>query len=419
MRTRKIAAFGAIAALALAGCAGNNNEDEAPAATGTNSEQPQEGREISLWLAGEDTPDNLIEFLKTEFNEKTGSSLKVEQVGWGELIPRLQTALSSPEQTPAVVEIGNTQVATFASVGAFADLTDHIDELGGSNLGPQGFIDAGTFDGNNFALPYYWGSRYVFYNTELLEEADVEVPTTLEEFNAAAVRLNTSDFSGMWLGGQDWRNSISWVFANGGDIAVEEDGKWVGKLSSPESIKGLEQLQDLYTNGTNAGSDTTDADLWVPFNEEKSAMFMAPGWARWSIELDESKVGAMALPGVSGDAAPVFAGGSNIAVSKASPDQDLALELMKIIFSDDYQKMLAENGLGPANSTFNDLMGDDSFAAASLAAAENAKLTPAAPGWAAFEESKQFEEFFAQIAQGKDVATAAADIDAALEKALN
>lgn len=424
MRITRLAALGVVAALALSGCGsdGSTTDPTTDPTTSGGDETTSSGddREITLWLAGEDTPAELLDWLTTEFASTTGASLTIEQVGWGELLPRLQTSLGNADQTPDVVEVGNTQVATFASVGAFTDLTDHLGELGGDKLGPQGFIDAATVDDHVYAAPYYWGSRYVFYRTDLLEEAGIEVPTTLEEFNAAAVALQDGDRSGFWLPGQDWRNGISWIFANGGDIAVQEGDQWVGKLSSPESIEGLTELQNLYENATNAPKDGEDAESWVPFNEGDSAMFMAPGWARWSINEDlADTVGALALPGVDGGAAPVFAGGSNIAISKASPDQDLALELMKLIFSDDYQKMLAENGLGPANSDFNSLMGDDQFAVAALAAAENAKLTPAAPNWSAVEQSRVMEEFFAKIAQGTDVATAAAEADAALESALN
>ncbi len=425
MKIRKIAAFGAIAALTLAGCSTAEKTPETTTPAPTTSDAPAtdapagDAKEISLWLAGTDTPDEMIKYLKDTFNKNTGSTVKVDQVDWSELIPRLQTALNNPDQTPAVVEVGNTQAPTFAAVGAFTDLTDKMGELGGEKLGPKGFVEAGSFDGANYALPYYWGSRYVFYNKKMLADAGIEVPKTLGEFNAAAEKLTTPEVSGLWMGGQDWRNSIGWVFANGGDFAANEGGKWVGKMSSPESVKGLTELQAIANKGTNAGADITDKDLWVPFNEQKAAMFVGPGWARWSVTLEEDEFGAFALPGVEGDAAPVFAGGSNIAISKASPDQDLALELMKVIYSDEYQEMLAKNGLGPANSDFNKLMGDDQFAMAAIASAENAKLTPPAEKWAAFEASKTIEEFFARIAQGKDIATEAAKFDADLEKALN
>ena len=46
--------------------------------------------------------------------------------------------------------------------GAFSDLTDLLPELGGDDL-LQGFVDAGSVDGQTYAVPYYAGSKYVFY----------------------------------------------------------------------------------------------------------------------------------------------------------------------------------------------------------------------------------------------------------------
>ena len=75
--------------------------------------------------------------------------------------------------------------------------------------------------------------------------------------------------------------------------------------------------------------------------------------------------------------ATVFAGGSNIAIPAMSQNQDLAQSLLRIMFSEEYQTMLAENGLIPGNSQYADALGDDPYAQAALAAAVDAKLTPA------------------------------------------
>ena len=101
-------------------------------------------------------------------------------------------------------------------------------------------------------------------------------------------------------------------------------------------------------------------------------MFMGPSWARWSVAEDKAKdLGAFALPGVDGGAAPVFAGGSNIAISAKSKNQNGAFDVLKLIYSDEFQQQLAKNGLGPANDKFTALMGDDEFAKAAIAAASH------------------------------------------------
>lgn len=417
MKIHKLAALGAVAALALTAC----SSDPKPGATSApTTTVPAAERSITFWVAGTDTNDDMRKYLVDTFKEKTGgATLKIEQIEWKELVPRLQTALPNAEQTPDLVEIGNTQAPTFTSVGAFSDLTSSLADLGGDKVGPKSFVEAGTYDGKLYAVPYYWGSRYVFYNTEVFEKEGVEVPTTLAELNDAAKKLTTADRSGLWLPGQDWRNGLFWLFANGGSIASVEGGKWVGGLSSPESQKALAQIQDIYTNGTKAPKDGLDEEPWVPFNEGDSAMFIAPGWARWSVK-EDVKFAPLAVPGVeAGTFAAGLAGGSNLAISAKSKNQDLALELLKVIYSEGYQTMLAKNGMGPAISDFNNLMGDDAFAKAAIASAENSRLTPGSPGWASVEAAKLMEETFGKVAAGGDIVAIAKDADARLGEMLN
>ncbi|MFD1827325.1 MULTISPECIES: extracellular solute-binding protein [Mumia] len=409
----RLAALGVASALALTACGSDSGDDSA---SGTQV--------VKLWLAGEtDTPEDLTKWLEKEYEaQNEGTDLKIERIDWGQLIPRLQTALSDENQTPDVFEVGNTQAATFTSVGAFTDLTDKVSDLG-DTIAPESFVEAGSYDGKQFALPYYWGSRYVFYSKKAFADAGITPPKTLAEFNKAAVTLKAKggkDYSGFWVPGQDWRNGISWLFANGGDIAAQEGDSWVGKLSSPESVKGLEEWKNLSDNASAAPKDGLDAEAWVPYNNGEAAMFMAPGWARWSVpEEMATDLGGFALPGTDGNAAPVFAGGSNIGISAKSKKQDEAYALLKLIYSDEYQTMLAENGLGPANPEFTAKMGDDEFAQASIAAASNSKLTPTSPHWTEVETTQVMEEFFGKLAGGEDVAKTAKEYDAKLEAILN
>ncbi|BDZ40867.1 sugar ABC transporter substrate-binding protein [Paraoerskovia sediminicola] len=426
---------------ALAACSGSDSDTSAETDTDSGSGDSAEAGDITMWVAGGDTPDELREYLKTTFEaENEGSTLTIEQQEWPDLVTSLTTALPDEANTPDVVEVGNTQSPTFTNIGAFLDLTDMYDELGGDKL-LQSFVEVGKVGDQNFALPYYFGSRYMFYRKDIWDAAGLEVPKTLSEFSDSAKELKTDDMSGFVIGGQDWRNGISWIFANGGDLAtVDGEGQWTSTFSSPESVKGLEQWQDLYTGASNAPATAKDLAYWDFLNDgadgedPEAATMMAPGWARWSIgELttnddgdevrdgmaDDSKYDIFALPGTDGGIAPVFAGGSNLAISAKSQHPELAKNLMRIIYSEEYQTMLGENGLGPANTDYTSSLGDDKFAKTTIETAEASKLTPAAPGWAAVEGANVLEEMFQKIAEGGDVAAVTAEYDEKITPMLN
>ena len=66
-------------------------------------------------------------------------------------------------------------------------------------------------------------------------------------------------------------------------------------------------------------------------------------------------------------------GGSNIAVAAKTANQDLAKDVVALMLSDEYQTILAENGLTPARTSLTPLLGDDEFAQATIEAASNAQ----------------------------------------------
>lgn len=397
------------------------------------------GKDITLWVMGGDTPDALRSYLKTEYAKATGGTLTIEQQDWADALSKLTTALPDPDNTPDVTEIGNTWSPTFTSVGAFSDISDLYDELGGKKL-LQSFVDVGSVDGKEYALPYYFGSRYIFYRKDIWAAAGLSVPTTLAEFNDDVATLKTAGQSGFYIGGEDWRNGVSWIFANGGELATKDGDTWKSALSSAKTQTGLKQLQTLFSGASLAPATESDSTPWVNINNNAStgapeaATIIAPGWAHWSIgdltpdpkdatktvaTWNDATFGVFVLPGVDGGAAPVFAGGSNIAISAASKNQSASRELMKIIFSKGYQELLGQNGLGPANLDYSSSLGDDQFAKALSESAAGSKLTPAAPGWAAVEGSGLLEEFFGKVNSGGDVKTLAAEYDTKIDALIN
>jgi len=417
-------ALGIAGLLALSACTGSAGAD----APETTTSAPAQ---LRVWLVGADTPQEARDYLKTTFeSENPGSTLVIEEQSWTGLVDKYTTALSGSD-APDVVEIGNTQAPTFTSAGAFLDLTDKFQALGGDDLLP-GFVQVGSYSGKFYAAPYYSGARVITYSDDMVQG---DAPTTWDDFLASAKSLTTSDVSGLWMPGKDWRDFMTFVWVNGGDIATQNaDGTWTAQFSTEAGIKGLTQLQETFAAVSHAPKDGMDADQNIPFCAGQLAYLMSPSWMSGVVSAApdattpgcsttyaaEGKLHQFAVPGLTdGTYAPVLAGGSNIAIPAKSHNPELAYKALEIMLSDGYQKILAAAGMVPAKVSQAQYMPAGEFSAAAANAAASAKLTPASPNWANVESQQVLEDAFSKIAQGQDVATVAAALDEAINAILN
>ncbi|GAA3054181.1 MULTISPECIES: extracellular solute-binding protein [Actinomycetes] len=406
--------------LAACGAGGGNTGDDA------------ESADLTIWFMEDSVPETAQDWLVDEFEAShEGSTLTVQMQPWAGVVELLQTSLPDSSQTPDLVEIGNTQASTFTSVGAFSPVDDLLEELGGDSLIESG-LEAGTWEGTTYAPPLYAGSRIIFYRQDLLDAAGIDVPTTLDELNEAAIELNeanpedTDGFSGIYLASSDPKTLEGWLFTYGGDYATQhDDGTWEGTLSSPESQEGLQAAQDLMERGSEYVSDPNEA---VPvayelFNSGKIGFYSGLALKEYDIDEELWESGdaqVMALPGTDADTpGTTFAGGSNVAISAASAHQELSREVLRLIYSDDFQTMLAADaGWVPGNLDHASALEGHSAEAFQEAVAHS-QLTPNTPSWGVADSAQLPLEIWTRIADGEDVEDIAADVDAQLEEILN
>jgi N,N'-diacetylchitobiose transport system substrate-binding protein len=334
------------------------------------------------------------------------------------------------EDSPDIFEVGNTQAQSYEAAGAMVDLTEFKEDLGGDDL-VDSLVEAGTYEDRFYGVPYYGGARIVVYRKDLLEASGLQVPTTLQEFVDAGKKLKadnaaTPNFSGIYFPGRNWQAMLSFIWDAGGDIAVDENGEWVGELADDGSVAGLTTVQDIMQNANAAPADTDDAEDYLDFCNGEVGMLMGPGWKMGQITGEDgcpgkydAVLGAFALPGSDGGVAPSFLGGSNLGISSQSENQGLALEFLKVLTSETYQTEFAEIGLIPVRKSLLGQVQGDEAAQAQAQAAEVTRFVPSSEYWADVEGGNILQDMGTAISGGAAVQDEASRANDAIVDILN
>lgn len=408
LRTAAVAGVAAALFAAAAGCGSDDDTAEASSGGGTQA------KDITVWLMNGSAPESVIKSVNDQFTAAhPGTTVKVEIQQWDGIQEKTTTALAG-NNPPDVLEIGSTLVSKFAESGGLRDLTDKKGELGGDSW-LQGLTDAGSLDGKLYGVPYYAGDRAVLYRKDLFAKAGITTPPTdRASFVAAAQKLQAKfggdkQFSALYFPGQYWYAALPFVWDEGGDVAVKDGDAWKGALDSPESQAGLSWLKDVVTKYSKApvNGNENDNDPAVPLGEGKAAMTIDPGWKVGVVLKNKpalkNQIGVFPIPGkTAGKTAPVFLGGSNLAVSEGSDASDLGYEWVKLLSGTKAQSDLATvGGVIPNSTSLLDLHAKDPILSVFDAAAKNSRSTPATPKWANVESSTILQDMLVGIFSGK------------------
>lgn len=197
-----------------------------------------------------------LENLTLEFNRQNEGQYCVRLVGQGNYTD-LSTAIlaaSAAGNLPEMAMGYENNIATYLRAGVVEDLaalgveTGHIYD---------NFIEAVTWDGVLYGVPFNKSVHLLYFNRDLLLEYDAEleslgipqnedsvrVPTTVDEFTAAGevLRLMTGEPT-YWFSPSDLATYEDWFFSMGGDF-WDEDGNLV--LNSEIGVEALQLLVDM------------------------------------------------------------------------------------------------------------------------------------------------------------------------------
>lgn len=426
--------IGVAAALALSvsACSSSTKSDGSSLVLSNDGK----GKTITVWLQSDAQKSwpAIVQQATDRFEKATGAKVKIQWQQWSNYTTKLDSTFAGSSGIPDVVELGSTQTSSYIAAGAFADLSKIKPKFDNSATWLQGLIESGTSpDGKLMAVPYYAGSRVVIYRTDLWKAAGITtVPTTLTELNADLDKVKAANtaagFSSFYMPGKYWYAAMSLVYGAGGKIATQQNGKWVGTLSSPQAQQGLAQWQTLATKYSSGGATVDESTQDAVMAKGNVSAIVGNGWEVGAVTDPKtgnpklaSVLSTFPFPGTAaGTYTPSFLGGSDLAVPQKAKNGDLGANWIKYYTDTVSQTQLAKFAIPNTTSLLSVYEQQSQANQSTGEAAKNTWFVPNTPNWANVESGNVLQNMLESIATGKaSIADATKSADAQITKTLN
>lgn len=298
-----------------------------------------------------------------------------------------------------------------------ADLLRPLDDLiaaHGSNLNPNQFIKV---DGKTMAIAAFANTQHLMYREDILSDLDIAVPTTWDEYIAAAEKLQAASVVDYPIGHymkDGW--NLAFVFVNhylgeGGDFFNDD---WTPSINNEQGVAVLERMAKLapLMDPEYLVSDST----YVTKQMQQGKIAMANLWASRAGAVNdpaESTVSgkvamAAGLKGAATTASTIWWDGWAIAKNISDEEAEAAMKLIAAAMSEDVIKANNDDAIWLAPGF-------------TPGAAAQGAFDTAAQGAPNYPMNKYIGSMHAALGSGlaafmtgdKDAATTLADIEAA------
>src|SRR6201997_2667712 len=151
-----------------------------------------QANKLTVWLqvdAQSGWPD-VVAAANQQFQQQNpGWTVSVQYQSWGDHLQKFDATIAGND-TPDVIEMGNTEMTAYMGSGAFADLSGDKSQFPNSGSWLAGLAKSGMYGGKLYGVPYYAGSRVVTYRTDLWNKAGIKTaPNSLAQFTTDIHKL--------------------------------------------------------------------------------------------------------------------------------------------------------------------------------------------------------------------------------------
>jgi multiple sugar transport system substrate-binding protein len=249
------------------------------------------------------------------------------------------TAIAS-NATPDILVVDNPDHARYASIGAFADITDKVKEWGQSDKYFPGPWNSTLWEGKNYGVPLGSNTIVLWINADMAKAAGLDVakpPKTWDDLTDWAAKL-TDKAKGVYgitlLSKHDETSTfefLPWMLQQGTDLS---------SLDSPDAIAALDFWWNLIDKGY-APKDAINngfAEIYQQFTTGKAAMMFSGTWNLSTLATDAPDLKWVAVPLPYSKKPASALGGENFGIMASSKLIDAAWVYIKFVQDPAYAK---------------------------------------------------------------------------------
>ncbi|MCI9557006.1 MAG: extracellular solute-binding protein [Lawsonibacter sp.] len=271
--------------LSLAACGGGGGGGGAASSgktpSGSGTPAPSGGGDkiaISVIAAeyGQNTKDWWANF-QNDFNTANeGIDLSVQVVSWNDIYTVVNTRIANND-APDILNID--VFADYQADDLLLPAKDYVSDETYAKMYPA-FLEQSEIDGTVWAIPDLASARAMYYNVDILAQAEVEVPTTWDELTAAckAIKEKCPDVYpwGIDMTTDEGQAAFAYYVWNNGSDFTDADGNWA--LNSDANVEAIEYAVSLVKDGYTNTDPTTETryKLQDLFGAGKLAMVIGP-----------------------------------------------------------------------------------------------------------------------------------------------
>jgi len=285
---------------------------------------------LELWAYFDvESQQKVLQSIISDFN-KSQSNVEVvfEYVPFENFRQKLTIGLAA-DTMPDLVFIDNPDNASYAGLGAFADISDLVKNWEGNGKFFPGPWKSTQYNGKQYGVPANSNCLALYYDKKALAAAGVKVPTTWDELRAAAKKLTTPNRYGLAISAVKSEEGtfqyLPWFLSTGADVT---------KVNSAAGVKSLAFLRSLVADKSMSQEviNWSQSDAEKQFASGRAAMMINGPWNLGAVKSDAPSLD-FGIANVPRDKQySSVLGGENLAITKTA-NRTAAWEFVKFFCS--------------------------------------------------------------------------------------